>query len=533
MRWPGQPFGLLGWQGVVPAKRFQMASTMVDVTISQLLSISEVFAQLDPAVMAPLLASSLHDAVFGGLLPVPVLHLYLRRVCRDMIAHIESVLDIKALVVRGMTADPATMGRFFQRVGSSELAFLVESGTYFGLLLGLLQMLQWALYPVNWTLPVGGTIVGLVTNWIALKWVFEPLHPTRIGPFVLQGLFLRRQYEVSAEFSSYVSKHVLTSQRMWGEMLSGSSVEVLRNIVRRNVPFMSPHRLDKIVHRLRCVLTSLGSSGVADVASAGAVATASGAATFAAALPAPSHPLHSYIDGRLGLRTLLVSRMRRLSPEQFERVLHPIFQEDELTLILAGGALGCLAGLLQWRLNVLGERRRRSRAHARHPAGATIETPAGKPAGIVGTGGAGSCISADGIYAPAGEASEENTTAATAVPCSENYNTSQVVGTFSHAESAHLTQTPTPVSADTNTDHLGAHYGSLYSAAPEPEPEREAPIDRDSANCRGGGVEGAHDKAEARKARAAGGFGDEQGDSNSRWDRGKGSEACGSDENVR
>jgi len=31
----------------------------------------------------------------------------------------------------------------------------------------------------------------------------------------------------------------------------------------------------------------------------------------------------------------------------FEQVLHPIFQEDELTLIVAGGALGLLAGLLQ------------------------------------------------------------------------------------------------------------------------------------------------------------------------------------------
>ena len=36
-----------------------------------------------------------------------------------------------------------------------------------------------------------------------------------------------------------------------------------------------------------------------------------------------------------------------MSPAKFERVLHPIFEEDEMTLILAGAALGFAAGLIQ------------------------------------------------------------------------------------------------------------------------------------------------------------------------------------------
>merc|ERR1719473_1705986 len=39
--------------------------------------------------------------------------------------------------------------------------------------------------------------------------------------------------------------------------------------------------------------------------------------------------------------------MSKMSPQQFERVLHPIFEEDELTLILVGGFLGALAGFAQ------------------------------------------------------------------------------------------------------------------------------------------------------------------------------------------
>ena len=39
--------------------------------------------------------------------------------------------------------------------------------------------------------------------------------------------------------------------------------------------------------------------------------------------------------------------MERLSPEQFQDLLRPCFQEDEMKLILAGAVLGLLAGVAQ------------------------------------------------------------------------------------------------------------------------------------------------------------------------------------------
>ena len=186
-RWKDQPFGLIGWQGIVPAKRNAMASKMVDVTISRLLSIPEVFGMLQPTKLASLLAPTVSKSVGKGLIPSFILRIFLRKSSLDMIKNIENVVDIKSIVVSGLTNDPKTIGNFFQQVASKELNFLIESGKGFGFLLGLLQMIQWMFFPYNWTLPVGGAVVGYITNWIALKWIFEPLLPTRVGPFILQG----------------------------------------------------------------------------------------------------------------------------------------------------------------------------------------------------------------------------------------------------------------------------------------------------------------------------------------------------------
>jgi len=52
-------------------------------------------------------------------------------------------------------------------------------------------------------------IVGLLTNWIALKCIFEPVDPYYLfGRFKIQGLFLQRQAEVSGEFSDHLATKV-------------------------------------------------------------------------------------------------------------------------------------------------------------------------------------------------------------------------------------------------------------------------------------------------------------------------------------
>lgn len=152
---PEQPLGLLGWQGIVPCKRLKMANKLVDVTISKLLKINEIFGKLEPTKIADLVAPTLSDSVLGGIVPASILKLFLKKTSSSLISGIEEVVDIKSIVVGGLTNDPGILGGFFQRVANVELKFLVESGFGFGFLLGLLQMLQWMVFPANWTLVVG------------------------------------------------------------------------------------------------------------------------------------------------------------------------------------------------------------------------------------------------------------------------------------------------------------------------------------------------------------------------------------------
>ena len=66
-------------------------------------------------------------------------------------------------------------------------------------------------------LALTGAAVGMVTDQLALNLIFLPVEPKRIGPLTLQGLFLRRQAQVSAEFSEFVvafSKWVVSDEEI-------------------------------------------------------------------------------------------------------------------------------------------------------------------------------------------------------------------------------------------------------------------------------------------------------------------------------
>jgi uncharacterized membrane protein YheB (UPF0754 family) len=66
-----------------------------------------------------------------------------------------------------------------------------------------------------------------------------------------------------------------------------------------------------------------------------------------AKLPDTMRYVESYAEDAMDIRTTLVSRMRQLTPQEFEGMLRPAFQQDEWILIMVGGVLGVLVGELQ------------------------------------------------------------------------------------------------------------------------------------------------------------------------------------------
>ncbi|MEM9557686.1 MAG: hypothetical protein AAGC60_25735 [Acidobacteriota bacterium] len=355
-----RPF--LGWQGIIPAKAGRMATIFVDSTMSKLGTLPELFQQMEPdkiaaqivRVMQPRLPRYTdeimfrkNDAVWRAT-PAPVkariyarvqegLPLLVDALMTEASERIEELVDFKHMIVTRLETDRALLNRLFQESGEAEFRFIVRSGLYFGFLFGLVQLVVWIVYPAGWVLPAFGALVGYATNWIALNVIFRPLRPRRIGPWVVQGLFLRRQKEVASVWCQLVTTEIVNVRSIIRTMMEGARSEHTHELVRRHMQPLVDRAIAGFELPVELTMGRESLDSVRDAVGQRSIELGT----------KPFEDWHFNHERSALVESLLRERMVSMPPEDFQDLLRPCFQEDELKLILVGAVLGLLAGLTQ------------------------------------------------------------------------------------------------------------------------------------------------------------------------------------------
>ena len=185
-------------------------------------------------------------------------------------------------------------------------------------------------------LPLCGIVVGWVTNWVAILMIFEPVEPRRIGPFRLQGMFLRRQPEVSDIYAHVIADDIITVRNIGEELLHG----VRSDRTRQTIATLLRPTIDRAVGPARgAVRVAVGTREYDAIRDS--VAT-EGAESTMTALTDPEFNRRQ----SPAVRRLIAERMRELPPTEFSEMLRSAIKQDEWLLLLHGGVLGLGAGLL-------------------------------------------------------------------------------------------------------------------------------------------------------------------------------------------
>jgi uncharacterized membrane protein YheB (UPF0754 family) len=354
-----RPFG---WQGIIPSKSGIMAGKAVDLLTTNLLNVKEIFSRLDPARVAQemdgeikIVSRKIVDEVMEA--HVPLVWVATPSIARNVIyeqasndlpevaeemmeeikTNITELFDVRGMVVASLLKDKALLNRIFQTSGEKEFKFIEHSGLYFGFLFGLIQMTVWYFYPQWWILPLAGLMVGYLTNWLALKLIFKPERERKFLWFRFQGLFIKRQKEVSREYAKIVTSNILTTPKIFEEIIRGNASDKLTDIVNNHVE----HAVDE----------AAGVSGPVIKAAAGKKTWAAikniACYRFMEEMPLVIKGTFGYAEEALNLENTLREKMSNLPGPEFVGFLRPVFQEDEIKLILVGAILGGIAGLLQ------------------------------------------------------------------------------------------------------------------------------------------------------------------------------------------
>lgn len=195
----------------------------------------------------------------------------------------------------------------------------------------------WFFYDDSWVLPFFGFVVGWLTNAIALKIIFRPLNPVKVGPFTFLGLFLKRQKEVSSTYARIVSVEIVNIKAMWNAIFTGPKHGNFEAMLRAHTIVFT----EKLVQGIKpLALVALGEETFRrlkeDVAQ-----------KVMTKIPDIIDDSYLYMTDKMDLESEIRQKMQNLSTADFESALHPAFEEDELLLIIVGAVLGMMVGIVQ------------------------------------------------------------------------------------------------------------------------------------------------------------------------------------------
>ena len=373
----------VGWQGIVPRKAGRISGIITDNTLSKLGSIQEFLQAMDPDDMARIIGEQVgfelehlidevmleRNAVLWENLPYSIkrriyaqankqMPTVLRELVTELTLNVESLVDMRDMVVRQMEGDRHLMVRMFLKVGQKEINFIWHISALIGMFFGIFQMIVWFVVPWHWTVPFWAAIWGFLTNWIAIWMVFNPLYPhpvkypqffkrtdnrkfpwirpviPRIGTYNIQGAFMKRQEEVSAVFASVVTEDLITLKSIMSEMMYGGKKEKTRRIVKRHINEIMETPLVRTSLQL-----SLGPKEYAKLK------TDLIDRSIEITMVPVSDPAFNASRAQK-IYEMFRERIRDLTPQEFQNLLRPAFKEDEWILIVLGGVTGFLAGLI-------------------------------------------------------------------------------------------------------------------------------------------------------------------------------------------
>jgi uncharacterized membrane protein YheB (UPF0754 family) len=353
----------IGWQGIIPHHAIKMSKMITEILTKKLMTPRELYNRVDPKIINEEIrdliqkksAEIVEDIIKGEnpdlwkVMPEPLKRGIEATIAEEIPKQIievyksygddlDSVLEFEEVVKGALSgSNVKVLIEIFKRCGGPEFRFIIVSGIYFGFLIGLIQLTFLSILGQWWTFPIMGVVVGYLTNWLALQMIFRPLEPKKFIFFSYQGLFLRRQEEVSKELANIIANKVLNTENLIRLIFKGKGGDLLVKLVLDNA-YKGVENIMREKAPIAPILLGSEKTQIIKMKVADKIV---------GIIPEVADRIQYYITDTLKIEATVNERLAKLSKAQFEDILHSVFKEDEMTLILLGAFLGGMVGLLQ------------------------------------------------------------------------------------------------------------------------------------------------------------------------------------------
>jgi uncharacterized membrane protein YheB (UPF0754 family) len=358
--------GPIGWQGIVPRRAGKVGSKTIELLTANLLKPEELLDRIDAGEAVEALRAALLPAVdeisrdlveqirpglwdslpeVGRKAVTARIHAQAPRIVENMInemkADLTRYVDLQFLAVTTLVRSKDKLVKLMRSVSDDAMAFVRRSGIYFGLGIGLVQMVVWALFKNPWIMPAFGFGVGFISDYVALNMLFRPVQPTKYLGFIrFQGLLHAQRDKITRDYAKILADDLFSPEVLFDGLLQGPGADKLFALVAKQVDAAIDAQAGIAAPVLVLAVGTQRYRALKDRV----------AKQVLERLPSTLLEAQDYATSVIDLEATIVDKMNQLTNEEYESILRPVFKDDEPLMIAVGAVLGGIVGEIQVQL---------------------------------------------------------------------------------------------------------------------------------------------------------------------------------------
>ena len=192
-------------------------------------------------------------------------------------------------------------------------------------------------------LPFIAAAIGWFTNWVAVKMLFHPKEPRKVGPFTVQGIFPKRQLTIAQKIGKLVADELLTVEDLKEKVNNPESMALIIEAVEARMDHFLEFKMGE-----KFPLVALLTSRKMKMSIRGEMLK-----EVHKQMPIMLDDYITKFTEVVRVEDMIAEKFAGLSTEKLEGVMNDILEKEFRFIELIGAVLGFVVGIVQVLLVVL------------------------------------------------------------------------------------------------------------------------------------------------------------------------------------
>lgn len=180
-----------------------------------------------------------------------------------------------------------------------------------------------------------GGFIGYITNKVAIKMLFRPVNPVKLGLFTLQGVFPKRKDQMAISLADTIEQELLSKEVIMDKLLNPEKVEQLKTTIKE----LLIDRIAEMIPPMVKMFMGENPKGLIQK-----ILDKEGDNIFDELLD----KLKDEGMNNLNIREIVKERIDSLDFIEFERIIFGLMKKELRFVEIFGLFLGMLIGVLQY-----------------------------------------------------------------------------------------------------------------------------------------------------------------------------------------